>query len=62
MEYFGKIYISNEVLPIAQNTWYLQKQQACNMAFIDIEDFVKREQSVQDYIKNLQEIKKQKTK
>ena len=30
------------------------------MAFIDIKDPVKREQTVQDYIKNLQEIRQRK--
>ena len=30
------------------------------MAFIDIKDPVKREQTVQDYIKNIQEIRQKK--
>ena len=38
----------------------IKKQQPGNMAFIDIQDPVKREEIVQDYIKNIREIQEKK--
>ena len=40
----------------------IKTQQPGNMAFIDIQDPVKREEIVQDYIKNIREIQEKKRK